>query len=66
MNWAAFAQEVNRNHRSKRGDRKRKLEYCKEHGVSKQTKQEMQQIKLEAEPSSMGPVENSKKVSIAS
>lgn len=62
VNWAEYAQVVNATQRSRRIDKRKRLEYCKEQGVDKIAKAEIQKIKLEGEPSSMGPASNSKKV----
>ena len=60
VNWAAFAQEVNQRQRKMRVDTREKLQYCKDKGVTRVSKDEIYKLKLET---SVGdPVANAKRV----
>lgn len=64
VNWAAFAEDVNQKQRKRRVDTRERLQYCKDNGVTRVSKEDMLKIKLETPlPSAMGPGSTSRKVS---
>lgn len=62
VNWAAYAQQVNKTQRTRRTDKRKRLEICKERGVEKIAAADMAQIEIDVEPSCVEPASTSKKV----